>query len=381
MIVNSFLGLSHYGWELVVGFSFLVVYVLLVLWARSVYIARANRVWTDAHGDALLAGVGTENARSASRSNGSADKTIERLLGRFGSLEPAAPFRWQLNWNGSKEIGDWVRLHEAQQQAVWHMDDQVVLARFERAMGQLDELPQARRQDWRQRWSELNGIGRPAGDARRAGMDEFRSHLVELLSELHNTRDAKYAQLASLYGKAMWLIGAALLPLAVLITLGYGVILVAGAIGGLISRLQRLVYAEGLPTAYGSSWVPLFCAPLLGALAAWAGLNMVYLLQALGVVDLKAVLIPGGAGLLAPTPQIIGFAVLFGLSERFLNKIGSEAARVVDAHDAPPASQDRRVQGLASPAARRSEPVPRPVPSGGPDGLEGSPDGRTSVTV
>ena len=51
-----------------------------------------------------------------------------------------------------------------------------------------------------------------------------------------------------------WLVLAAFLPLAALLTLGYGVILLAGAIGGLISRLQQLVYAKGLPNAYGSSW-------------------------------------------------------------------------------------------------------------------------------
>ena len=45
--------LSFYAWQLIVGFAVLVVYAALVIWSRSVYIARANRVWTDAHGDAL----------------------------------------------------------------------------------------------------------------------------------------------------------------------------------------------------------------------------------------------------------------------------------------------------------------------------------------
>jgi hypothetical protein len=118
------------------------------------------------------------------------------------------------------------------------------------------------------------------------------------------------------------------LPLAALLTLGYGVILLAGAIGGLISRLQQLVYAKGLPTAYGSSWVPLYLAPLLGALAAWAGLTLLALLQALQVVDLRALNLSAGyAGL--PTTQLLGIAVLLGLSERFLNRIGAQAEEVV----------------------------------------------------
>jgi hypothetical protein len=62
-------------------------------------------------------------------------------LDKFGEREPAPKFRWQLTWNGAKEIGDWVRLHEAQRQIVWCWKPESVRARFERAVGQLDELP------------------------------------------------------------------------------------------------------------------------------------------------------------------------------------------------------------------------------------------------
>lgn len=115
-----------------------------------------------------------------------------------------------------------------------------------------------------------------------------------------------------------------------LVVLGAGIVLVAGAIGGLISRLQRIVYAEGLPTAYGSSWVPLFCAPLLGALAAWGGLHLLTVLQSLGAVDLKSLIpTPEAVDALRPAAPLVGVAVLLGLSERILNRFGEQADRIL----------------------------------------------------
>lgn len=144
-----------------------------------------------------------------------------------------------------------------------------------------------------------------------------------------------------------------------LVILGYGILLVAGAIGGLISRLQRLVYAEGLPTAYGSSWVPLFGAPLLGALAAWGGLHLLTVLRSLGVVDLSALLPESAAGvLLAPTPPVIGLAVLLGLSERVLNQFGKQAEKVLSPDGEPAGHQPAPTTPPAAPPAA-------PAPGGG----------------
>ena len=41
-------------------------------------------------------------------------------------------------------------------------------------------------------------------------------------------------------------------------------------------------------------WVPLFVAPLLGALVAWGGLHLIALLQNFGVANLQDV-VPAGA--------------------------------------------------------------------------------------
>ncbi|HWB71999.1 MAG TPA: hypothetical protein VG452_07260 [Egibacteraceae bacterium] len=335
--------MSQHGWELIVGFASLAIYMGLVLWARAVHIARANRVWTDSHRDELCVSLRLLRSRMPCAQSGEAGDGIDQLLASCDQRS-TDPGSWR-NGNGPREIGDWVVLHEAERQAVWLLGDEQVRARFERVMGQLEELPVARRTAWRLKSRDLV----------RAPACQLRATLVELLAEVHNARDAKYAQLASLYSKAFWLVWVALLPLAVLLLLGYGVVLVAGAVGGLISRLQRIVYAEGLPTAYGSSWVPLFCAPLLGALAAWAGLNLIALLQTLGVIDLRDLLTGPGA-LVVPSSGVIGLAVLLGLSERLLNRVGGEAEKVLQAPNKPAADADTVTEAL---------PPPRDLPAGG----------------
>src|SRR4030095_10295105 len=139
--------------------------------------------------------------------------------------------------------------------------------------------------------------------------------------------------------------------------------------GGLISRLQQLVYAKGLPTAYGSSWVPLYLAPLLGALAAWAGLPLLALLQTLQVIDLRALNLSAGfAGL--PATQLLGIAVLLGLSERFLNRIGAQAKEFVGAPasepstDASAAGRLKTAQIAATAATAAAQPNGHQPPPG-----------------
>jgi hypothetical protein len=116
------------------------------------------------------------------------------------------------------------------------------------------------------------------------------------------------------------------------------VLLVAGAIGGLVSRMQRLVFSTRIPVTYGSSWAPLFCAPILGALAAWAGLVLISLLQTAGVLQLTA-LQTSLADLKAPSAAVLGTAILLGVSERFLLRLEKQAEAVIDPNRAGPSDQ------------------------------------------
>jgi hypothetical protein len=326
-----------YTSQLLSGIGVLLCYLLIVQFTASNYIRLANRRWLEAHESAFL-------GRLRSCVGGATESELRRAdLGpAIDLLVPQPPGDDQRggrglghllspsNWIGSCEIARWVRLHEAQRLEIWQMSDQAIQARFARAMGQIDELPPVRQNAWQRRWLDLqNSSRRGAPSLDQQAREAWRNELSQLLAELFNARDSTYNQLVSLYGKAGWLIFAAYLPVVALLVAGYGPVLLAGFLGGLVSRMQRLVYAHGRPTAYGTSWVPLFLAPLLGALASWAGLHLLLLLQALGIVSLTEILVPGSDLRLQPQAAVLGLGVLLGFSERLFNQLGDQADRIV----------------------------------------------------
>jgi hypothetical protein len=139
------------------------------------------------------------------------------------------------------------------------------------------------------------------------------------LAALYDTRDTSYARLLTLHNKAFWLLLVGLgLAMALVyfapglpngLCLGTGLLL--GFLGGFLSRLLRVVATKKLPTDYGAYWVPLFLAPVLGALGAVGGYLVFF-----SLVEAK-VLGEGLRHLLKP-PAAYGLLVVLGFSERLM---------------------------------------------------------------
>jgi hypothetical protein len=344
---------AGFGWGLVL----LTAYVLLVILARWIYIARTNIVWTKAQAGAITKRMALQVERAPSR-NGKAPVTQETLGPLVDAIErqnPKSNRSGVIGWNGSHQIAQWVLMHEAERLLLPTLSHEQLVARLERALGQLGELPQARREAWEA------VIDRLLADKDKADphLDcAYRAYLDEVLGEIYEASNGNAIQLAGLYNRATWIILVALLPLAVLAGFGYGVLLVAGAIGGLVSRMQRLVFSSHIPITYGSSWGPLFCAPVLGALAAWAGLVLISLLQTAGVLQLTA-LHTTLNDLRTPSAALLGIAILLGMSERFLLRLEKQAEAVVDPdHVGPP---DVPAPPAPSGAAQRARTFARPT--------------------
>jgi hypothetical protein len=347
--------MSDFGWGLVL----LGTYLVLVILARWLYIARTNVVWSSAQAEAMAKRLSLQVERDPA-SNGKAavtQSTLQQLLEEIKKETPQRGHTGVIGWNGSHQIAQWVLMHEAERLALPALGHAQLVARLERALGQLEELPQPRRDAWEDVIRTLLAAKDDADDERlnRA----YRAYLDELLGEIYEASNGKATQLSGLYNRATWVILVALLPLAVLAGLGYGVVLVAGAIGGLVSRMQRLVFSTRIPITYGSSWAPLFCAPILGALAAWAGLVLISLLQTTGVLQL-ADLQTSLDDLRAPSSAVLGTAILLGVSERFLLRLEKQAEAVIDPNRAGPSEQAapantsaaaQRVRLLRSPAS------------------------------
>jgi hypothetical protein len=350
---------SDFGWGLVL----LGIYVLLVVLARWIYIARPNVVWTGAQAGAMTKRLSIpRRGKGGLPDDAEASATqaaLQCLIQEIDKHNPGKDSSGVVGWNGSHQIAQWVLMHEAERLALPELDHAQLVARLERALGQLGELSQPRREAWEDVIRCLLAAEDGADNER---LDHtYRAYLDEILGEIYEASNGNAIQLAGLYNRATWVILVALLPLGVLAGFGYGLLLVAGAIGGLVSRMQRLVFSTRIPITYGSSWAPLFCAPVLGALAAWAGLVLVSLLQGSGVLQLTA-LHTSLKDLQAPSAALLGIAILLGLSERFLLRLEKQAEAVIDPNRAGPSAQtapantsaatqrERLLRSAASPA-------------------------------
>jgi hypothetical protein len=350
-----------YGW----GLMLLGAYLLLVIMARWIYIARSNVVWTDAQAAAITWRLSMLEAHGGT-GNGQAPATAPSLQPLLDHIRPKNNstsrengFKSQLGdvfgWNGSRQIAQWVAMHEAERLALPALGHEQLVARLERARGQLAELPQPRREAWDYVICTL--LARKDEPDREQLDRDYCAYLDEVLGEIYEASNGNAIQLSGLYNRATWIILVSLLPLAVLAGFGFGMLLVAGAIGGLVSRMHRLVFSTRIPVTYGSSWGPLFCAPVLGALAAWAGLVLISLLQKAGVLHLAA-LQTSLADLRAPTAAVLGVAILLGISERFLLRLEKQAEAVIDPDNVGPADQAATARTTA---ASQRMPALRPV--------------------
>lgn len=347
--------MSDFGWGLVL----LGAYVLLVILARWIYIARTNVVWTSAQAEATTKRLSLQ-VECDPLSNGKApvtQPTLQRLLDEIKKHNPKNERSGFIGWNGSHQIAQWVLMHEAERLALPALGHAQLVARLERALGQLDQLPQRRREAWE---DVIHTLLAAKDEADTGRLDRAsRAYLDEVLGEIYEASNGNAIQLSGLYNRATWIILVALLPLAVLAGFGYGMLLVAGAIGGLVSRMQRLVFTTRIPVTYGSSWAPLFCAPVLGALAAWAGLALISLLQTAGVLQLTA-LQTSLNDLRAPSAAVLGAAFLLGTSERFLLRLEKQAEAVMDPNRGGPSDQTAPAN---TSAANQRERLLRPAPS------------------
>jgi hypothetical protein len=234
-------------------------------------------------------------------------------------------------------------------------DENAVSARIVQAQSQLGELAPDQQHVWRNQFAGFWGSdGRPTPlDARDAAADDqvlgiWRARLCAFLGDLYESRQVRNARLSSLQQKASWGVLITLWVLVALVAAGDGRVLLAGAIGGLLSRLTRFSGVRWLTTDFGLGWAQLYLAPPLGALAAWGGIHLLVLLQQFGTVDLHNVLADGqvqGTG--ANAGAVFGLALALGFSERLFDRLLRLASDTI----APPAESP---QASSAPAAVRA---------------------------
>ena len=339
-------------------------YLLLFLFARTYLIACPSRALARAQLEGLWAEhVEREPQKDDQYGRDAQEDTKECLqkardllegqgfLGRIGSLLSL------LLWNGEREMAAWALMHRAERRAAALMSDEEVRARLVRGLGEFGVFPEEERALWQKQLKcalGLEGQGQKEqgslSSSREWGPTEQRALLEKFLAALYDARDTRYARLLTLHNKAAWLL---LVGLGLAVALGSfapglpngldlrtGLLL--GFLGGLLSRLLRVVATKELPTDYGAYWVPLFLAPVLGALGAVGGYLVFWAL-----VEVRA-LGEGLKPLLSP-PAAYGLFVALGFSERLLKglteRLEDQALKQEDQGKEKPKGDGKEDQG------------------------------------
>jgi hypothetical protein len=171
--------------------------------------------------------------------------TLEMLDDAEKALEPAGRFaqlREFFSWSGSREAGALSAAHEAERLIVaWLLPDISVHGRLQRARCELQSLPDGQRQLWSDTLDKAE-LGHP---------DVVRATIGEMLADVYSRRDTAYSELWSLKNKIAWFEWAGLLAAVLIVCRGRGMLLFAGAVGGLLSRMQRALKRRPIRTDYG----------------------------------------------------------------------------------------------------------------------------------
>ena len=163
-----------------------------------------------------------------------------------------------------------------------------------------------------------------------APVQRWRAILAQALEQINTSFDNNYFDVCAWHNRLIWLVGCALL---FIIALGLAfpansILLLVGAVGGLLSRLQRT--AKGGPVspeaATDSTWGSLFLSPLTGAFSAWGGILLI-------IVGLKFNLFGSALSLDWQNPNepvALAIALLFGFSERFFDNIAKKLEGTIE---------------------------------------------------
>jgi hypothetical protein len=377
-------------------------YLLLFLFARTYLIACPSRALARAQLEGLLAEhvEGWEEGRKQEddQKKRDAQEDIKECLQKARDLLKGRDSWGQIRallsllfWNGEREMAAWALIHRAERRAAALMSDEEVRARLVRGLGELGAFPEEEKALWQKQLkralglegqdpqqgspSQGGGSGQeaaaralsPSTDPQEPGQGSGqaesnarccqkpdpgvqRALLKEFLAALYDARDTRYARLLTLHNKAAWLLlvglglawalGAFTPGLPNGLSLGTGLLL--GFLGGVLSRLLRVVATKELPTDYGAYWVPLFLAPVLGALGAVGGYLVFWAL-----VEVRA-LGEGLKPLLSP-PAAYGLLVVLGFSERLLEgltkRLEDQALKQEDQGKEKPKGDGKEGQG------------------------------------
>jgi hypothetical protein len=219
-------------------------------------------------------------------------------------------------WPRGQELAAWNASHEAELLLVELISDDHVRARMQTAEQRLRALNTPTSTSLAELLKQA--ISPPSTPP---SGERLRALLAEALAVLYEQGDRAYFDLATWHSKMMWLVGSALLLIiALAMTLQNAILLLLGAVGGLLSRLARTVSSADTANDYGATWGALFLSPLSGALSAWGGVLLIVLGFKFNILGTTL-----NVDWCRPyEPATLAVALLFGFSERLFDGIATQ---------------------------------------------------------
>jgi len=166
--------------------------------------------------------------------------------------------------------------------------------------------------------------------SKKAEMKERKRFLLkEATKTYEDFRDAYFETLSDLNNKTMWLILTSFIFIVLIILFEkFPLLVVAGGIGGLLSKLRKIIGQPSESNDYGLSWGPIFLSPLVGSITGWAGVYIVLFLAKVGTFSQSLVeTLDMEGGCYKPALLIIAlvFGYSAGLFEKMIGKFESYA--------------------------------------------------------
>lgn len=298
-----------------------IVYYVLYRWARNELVLAPFRA-------GLLADL--DEVRHQAADVGGLDGLIERIETVHEALSNDTRL-----WDGASAYGALLVTHHARGEIAGKGSNQRVRGRARYAAAALGG-------DHSGLVEELQRIGESTGQVDEGDRDLVaRAFLVLNVPRTHSTQQA-----LTLHRKVNWLILTGLVLLAVLVIAFGGAAVVAfGLLGAFVSRIG-LFAREGAPTRREFDWTAIMPAPVVGALAAFAGVNLVAALSSWGL--LGETFDDVSIGSTAVTTLALAF--VFGFSERLLDRLVQTASDRVAPATEPQVTTDSEDDPAESPA-------------------------------
>lgn len=268
-------------------------------------------------------------------------------------------------WTRGAELGSWARLRDVQQQLAMCWDPvrdeeriRVRLVSLEQQLRTFDD-PAAR---------AIAEQVHAAIDGATLDPAKMQQVLGVALRAANTRREEAFTTLTTWQTKIGWLclIGLAFVVVAAIARPELDMLLLAGGVGGLLSRLARALTSDDTPSDYGASWTTLFLSPIAGALAGYFGVLLTLGLTGLHILDqairdlIVTPMAACGSGDSNVTTSGLALALAFGFSERMFQRLVSQADGVFKTGATPvgppsnPTPSKGRVAPPPSPPANQS---------------------------